>query len=157
MTDKFLEEQLPKQLKPGETALYRGMVSRPFALLPVILLAFACMVLIGIPIMVYMFTMAPAGKRWGGYYAVLTSQRLLLIRYTMQSGKHVFGWLEEFPRATIKRVVAGGIGNNRSIAFELADGSVQGFRAVAWPERVTGHTAFLKEMPERFNAGQLAA
>ncbi len=138
--DTFIEAETKKLLRPGEKVLNTGFVLQaPGLLMQALLLG---------PLLSFIMTKF--------YYAALTDKRLILIR----TSKGFFGpgtenkGVEEIPLSDVRRLSVGGLLNNRSLSFAMADGTKRTLRIAPWSSYVSGQKAFFEEIPGRINPKQ---
>jgi hypothetical protein len=93
------------------------------------------------------------------YFAVLTNRRLILIKtkgsFWTGSPQQLNLGVEEHDVRTFKKVTTGGFANNRSMTFH-SDGGKMTLRIAPWMKAVSGTPAFLEQVPNLINSGQLA-
>jgi hypothetical protein len=143
--DEYLMSQLHPLLQPGEHVLHAAYMRRQPGLLMQLLLVGGLL----------LFLMTKA------YFAVLTDRRLILIRTKMSfwSGgpKLMNLGVEQYDVRQIRKVGISGFANNRSLTFEMADGTKQTLRISPWFKQITGTKAFFEQVPDLLSSGQLAA
>jgi hypothetical protein len=93
------------------------------------------------------------------YFAVLTNRRLILVRtkggFWTAAPKPMNLGIEEYDVRSFKSVKTSGFANNRSMTF-VKDGGAMTLRISPWSKAVTGTAAFLEQVPNLINSGQLA-
>ncbi|MCL2776991.1 MAG: hypothetical protein FWD73_03230 [Polyangiaceae bacterium] len=145
-SDEYLESQLLQLLQPGEQVLHVAYMRRQPGLLMQILVG---------PLLLFFF-MTKA------YFAVLTNRRLLLIQtkasfWSFNGGpKPMNLGVEQYDARAIQKVTVGGIGNNRSMTFHMANGPKQKLRISPWFKTISGTKDFFKNVPELVTSGRLA-
>lgn len=148
--DDFIRAQMSTRLLPGETVLYSGRLHRNGSYLQQQLLALSCVVLVGLPLWIYL----QWSGGWGPYYVVLTNQRFhffwVFFLNDQIRGHHTLD-VGAVRAVEVRRVV-----DTRRVFFQLTDGTERQF---VLPGRFASvpatQTAFLEEMPARFDARQL--
>jgi hypothetical protein len=94
------------------------------------------------------------------YFAVLTNRRLIFTRTKMSfwtGGPQLMNLgVEEYDARGIKNVTVSGFANNRSMTFQMADGSKQTLRISPWGKQIAGTKAFLENVPQLITSGELA-
>jgi hypothetical protein len=93
------------------------------------------------------------------YFAVLTNQRLILIKtkggFWSGTPQQMNLGVEQHDVRTFKKVTTSGFANNRSMTFH-SDGGKMTLRIAPWMKAVSGTAAFLEQVPNLINSGQLA-
>ena len=140
--DQFIQSEMAKIARPGEQVLNTAfMVKTPPMIVQMILAG---------GLLQFLLTKA--------YYAVMTNQRVVLIRTSMGLFKPgmVNKGVESFELNTVAQVKTGGFLNNKSMTFKKQDGSLT-LRIAPWSKLVSGQKAFLAEVPQRINTRSLPA
>ena len=144
--EQYVMSQVGPMLRPGEQVLFIAQVRRqPGLLLQILLLG---------GLMTALLTKH--------YFGVMTNQRILLIRTKVGmfsfsgTGELVNLGVEEWDLRNIRRVTTGGFANNKSMTFQMAQGS-QTIRISPWMKALPGTKAFLEQVPNMLNSGQLQA
>jgi len=93
------------------------------------------------------------------YFAVLTNRRLILVQtkggFWSAAAKPMNLGVEEHDVRSFKKVTTSGFANNRSMTFEM-EGKKMTLRISPWLKHVSGTAAFLEQVPNLINSGQLA-
>lgn len=140
--DQFIQAEMAKIARPGEQVLNTAfMVKTPPMIVQMILAG---------GLLQFLLTKA--------YYAVLTNQRVVLIRTSLGLFKPgmVNKGVESIELGNISQVKTGGFLNNKSMTFKKSDGALT-LRIAPWSKLVTGQKAFLQEVPQRINTRSLPA
>lgn len=142
--DEYLQSQVMPMLQPGEQVLQTAYMRRQPGLLMQILLVGGLL----------LFLMTKA------YFAVLTNRRLILIRTKMgfwTGGPKLMNLgVEEHDVRNMQKCTTSGFANNRSMTFHMANGPQVTLRISPWFKQVSGTKAFLDQVPNLINSGQLA-
>jgi hypothetical protein len=141
--DQYLQSQVGPMLQPGEQVLHTAHMRRQPGL-------FWQIFLIGGLLLMLMTKV---------YFAVLTNRRLILVRtkggFWSGAPKPMNLGIEEYDVRSFKSVKTSGFANNRSMTF-VNDGGSMALRISPWSKAVTGTAAFLEQVPNLINSGQLA-
>lgn len=142
--DQFLQNQLQSILTPGERVLHTAYMRKQPGLLWQILILGA--------LLLFWLTRA--------YFVVLTDRRMILIETKMgfwTGGPQLLNLgVESIDARAFREVRLGGIANNRSMTFVMADGSERTLRIAPWFKQVQGTSAFFEQVPGLIHGGQLA-
>ena len=130
-------------LQPGEQVLHVAQMRRQPGL-------FWQLVLVG-GVLLFLMTKH--------YFAVLTNRRLILVQtkggFWSAAAKPMNLGVEEHDVRSFKKVTTSGFANNRSMTFEM-EGKKMTLRISPWLKHVSGTAAFLEQVPNLINSGQLA-
>jgi hypothetical protein len=142
--DEYLQTQVQPLLQPGEQIIHTAyMVRQPGLLMQ--------MLLVG-GLLLFLMTKA--------YFAILTNRRLILIRTKMgfwKGGPQQLNLgIEQYDARALTRCTTSGLANNRSMTFQIANGPAQTLRISPWFKKIQGNRAFLDQVPNLINSGQLA-
>ena len=142
--DEYLQSQLATILQPGEQVLHTAYMRRQ----PSIIMQ---MLLFG-GLLLYLVTKA--------YFVVLTNRRLILIRTKMgfwSGGAQLLNLgVEFFDARALQKCTTSGFAANRSMTFNLADGTSQTLRIYPNYKKIAGTRAFFDQVPNLISSGQLA-
>jgi hypothetical protein len=142
--DQFLQSQLQSILSPGERVLHTAYMRKQPGLLWQLLLMGG--------LLLFLMTRA--------YFVVLTDRRMILIVTKMgfwTGGPKLLNLgVESIDARAFRAVTVSGFANNRSMTFEMHDGSKRTLRISPWFRQIQGTAAFLEQVPGLINGGQLA-
>lgn len=144
--EQYVMSQVGPMLQPGEQVLHMSIMRRQPGLL-------MQMLLVG-GLLLFMMTKT--------YWVVLTNRRMILIKtkvgmfsFSGTPDKVNLG-VEEWDVRNIQKVTTSGFANNRSMTFIMANGPKQTLRISPWMKAIPGTKAFLDQVPQLVNSGQLA-
>ena len=143
--EQYVMSQVGPMLQPGEQVIHMSVMRRQPGLL-------MQMLLVG-GLLLFLMTKT--------YWVVLTNRRMILIRSKVGmfsftgTPDHKNLGVEEWDVRNIQKVTTSGFANNRSMTFIMAQGPKQTLRISPWMKAIPGTKAFLDQVPQLINSGQL--